>query len=113
MTSFNQPSDDPVVTDVIIGSHSVGNLGHGGIEFFRRNKSQRIDFAAIRLGHGVDPAEVDMTQLVLGARTPEIGLVAKPVNVLERRAGIQFVLQSAPGCDFERLSAARVAATAV
>ena len=29
MESFNQTSDDPDVVDVIIGSHSVGNLGHG------------------------------------------------------------------------------------
>jgi Xaa-Pro aminopeptidase len=26
---FNQPSDDPDVTDVVIGPHSVGNWGHG------------------------------------------------------------------------------------
>lgn len=26
---FNQPSDDPEVTDVVIGPHSVGNWGHG------------------------------------------------------------------------------------
>ena len=26
---FNQPSDDPSVTDVVIGPHSVGNWGHG------------------------------------------------------------------------------------
>ncbi len=26
---FNQPTDDPDVTDVVIGPHSVGNLGHG------------------------------------------------------------------------------------
>ena len=26
---FNQPSDDPAVTDVVIGPHSVGNWGHG------------------------------------------------------------------------------------
>ena len=29
MTAFNQPTDDPDLVDVIIGSHSVGNLGHG------------------------------------------------------------------------------------
>ncbi len=29
MTAFNQPTDDPEKIDVIIGSHSVGNLGHG------------------------------------------------------------------------------------
>lgn len=29
METFNQPSDDPDVVDVIIGCHSVGNLGHG------------------------------------------------------------------------------------
>ncbi|MFT4768423.1 MAG: Xaa-Pro aminopeptidase [Glaciecola sp.] len=29
MEKFNQPTDDPNVVDVIIGCHSVGNLGHG------------------------------------------------------------------------------------
>ncbi|HSG91861.1 MAG TPA: M24 family metallopeptidase [Pseudomonadales bacterium] len=29
MAKFNQPTDDPDVVDVIIGCHSVGNLGHG------------------------------------------------------------------------------------
>ncbi|WP_439107738.1 M24 family metallopeptidase [Congregibacter sp.] len=29
MEKFNQPTDDPGVVDVIIGCHSVGNLGHG------------------------------------------------------------------------------------
>jgi Xaa-Pro aminopeptidase len=29
METFNQPTDDPDVIDVIIGCHSVGNLGHG------------------------------------------------------------------------------------
>lgn len=29
MDTFNQPTDDPDLIDVIIGSHSVGNLGHG------------------------------------------------------------------------------------
>ncbi len=29
METFNQPTDDPAVIDVIIGCHSVGNLGHG------------------------------------------------------------------------------------
>ena len=27
--AFNQPTDDPAVTDVVIGPHSVGNWGHG------------------------------------------------------------------------------------
>ncbi len=27
--TFNQPTDDPDIVDVIIGCHSVGNLGHG------------------------------------------------------------------------------------
>ena len=34
---FNQPTDDPATTDVVIGCHSVGNLGHGigpSIAFF-------------------------------------------------------------------------------
>lgn len=29
MATFNQPSDDPEKIDVIIGCHSVGNVGHG------------------------------------------------------------------------------------
>lgn len=29
METFNQPTSDPDVVDVIIGCHSVGNLGHG------------------------------------------------------------------------------------
>ncbi len=29
METFNQPSDDPAVTDIMTGNHSVGNLGHG------------------------------------------------------------------------------------
>lgn len=29
METFNQPTDDPEIVDVIIGCHSVGNLGHG------------------------------------------------------------------------------------
>ncbi len=29
METFNNPTDDPDIVDVIIGCHSVGNLGHG------------------------------------------------------------------------------------
>jgi len=29
MENFNEPTDDPDLVDVIIGCHSVGNLGHG------------------------------------------------------------------------------------
>jgi Xaa-Pro aminopeptidase len=29
MEKFNQPTNDPAIVDVIIGCHSVGNLGHG------------------------------------------------------------------------------------
>lgn len=29
METFNSPTDDPNIVDVIIGCHSVGNLGHG------------------------------------------------------------------------------------
>lgn len=29
METFNSPTDDPEIVDVIIGCHSVGNLGHG------------------------------------------------------------------------------------
>lgn len=37
MAEFNKPTDDPGVVDVIVASHSVGNLGHGvgpSIAFF-------------------------------------------------------------------------------
>jgi Xaa-Pro aminopeptidase len=29
MVGFNQPSDDPAITDIVLGPHSVGNWGHG------------------------------------------------------------------------------------
>lgn len=29
MVAFNSPSDDPGVTDIVLGPHSVGNWGHG------------------------------------------------------------------------------------
>lgn len=29
MVAFNSPSDDPAVTDIVLGPHSVGNWGHG------------------------------------------------------------------------------------
>lgn len=29
MVAFNTPSDDPAVTDIVLGPHSVGNWGHG------------------------------------------------------------------------------------
>ncbi len=29
MVAFNSPSDDPAVTDLVLGPHSVGNWGHG------------------------------------------------------------------------------------
>jgi hypothetical protein len=29
LVGFNQPSDDPAITDVVLGPHSVGNWGHG------------------------------------------------------------------------------------
>ena len=41
---FNQPTDDPATTDVVIGCHSVGNSGHGigpSIAFFN---PKRITF---------------------------------------------------------------------
>ena len=41
---FNEPSNDPDVTDVVVGSHSVGNSGHGigpSIAFFN---PVRIEF---------------------------------------------------------------------
>ena len=44
MKTFNRPSADPSVTDVIIGCHSVGDLGHGSgpsIAFFN---PQRLTF---------------------------------------------------------------------
>lgn len=55
--AFNQPSDDPDVTDVVIGSHSVGNSGHGigpSIAFFNPVGEDVVPGAA-----GVALAEIE------------------------------------------------------
>ena len=48
---FNQPTDDPATTDVVIGCHSVGNLGHGigpSIAFFN----------PVRMGYELRPTNL-------------------------------------------------------
>ncbi|MBO6574384.1 MAG: aminopeptidase P family protein [Rhodothermales bacterium] len=66
MTAFNQPSDDPEVTDVIIGSHSVGNLGHGigpSIAFFN----------PLRITYELRPSNMLSIELFAYTSAPEWG----------------------------------------
>jgi Xaa-Pro aminopeptidase len=44
MKGFNQPGADPAVTDVIIGCHSVGDLGHGSGPSIAWFNPQRLTF---------------------------------------------------------------------
>ncbi len=44
MKGFNQPSADPATTDVIIGCHSVGDLGHGSGPSIAWFNPQRLTF---------------------------------------------------------------------
>jgi len=44
MKGFNQPGTDPGLTDVIIGCHSVGDLGHGSGPSIAWFNPQRLTF---------------------------------------------------------------------
>ena len=53
---FNQPTDDPMTTDVVIGCHSVGNSGHGSgpsIAFFN----------PVRMGYTIRPTNLFSIEL--------------------------------------------------
>ena len=63
---FNQPSDDPAVTDVVIGSHSVGNSGHGvgpSIAFFN----------PVRIEYTLRPTNLLSIELFAYTAVPEWG----------------------------------------
>ncbi|MEJ2539597.1 MAG: peptidase M24, partial [Gemmatimonadota bacterium] len=63
---FNRPSDDPSVTDVILGPHSVGNLGHGigpSLAFFNPT----------RQGYELRPGTLISVELFAYTAAPEWG----------------------------------------
>jgi Xaa-Pro aminopeptidase len=66
METFNQPGDDPEVTDVITGNHSVGNLGHGvgpSIAWFN----------PVRMTYEVKPGNLLSIELFAYTSIPEWG----------------------------------------
>ncbi|HVS64883.1 MAG TPA: M24 family metallopeptidase [Thermoanaerobaculia bacterium] len=63
---FNQPTDDPESTDVVIGCHSVGNSGHGigpSIAFFN----------PVRLQYELRPTNLLSIELFAYTAAPELG----------------------------------------
>jgi Xaa-Pro aminopeptidase len=63
---FNRPSDDPEVTDVVIGPHSVGNWGHGigpSLAFFNPT----------RLGYELRPGTLISVELFAYTANPDWG----------------------------------------
>ena len=63
---FNQPTDDPETTDVVIGCHSVGNTGHGigpSIAFFN----------PVRMGYELKPTNLLSIELFAYTAVPEWG----------------------------------------
>jgi Xaa-Pro aminopeptidase len=63
---FNRPSDDPAVTDVVIGPHSVGNWGHGigpSLAFFNPT----------RLGYELRPGTLISVELFAYTANPDWG----------------------------------------
>ena len=63
---FNQPTDDPETTDVVIGCHSVGNSGHGSgpsIAFFN----------PVRLQYELRPTNLLSIELFAYTAIPEWG----------------------------------------
>ena len=64
--AFNQPTDDPESTDVVIGCHSVGNTGHGigpSIAFFN----------PVRLQYELKPTNLLSIELFAYTANPEWG----------------------------------------
>ena len=63
---FNQPTDDPNTTDVVIGCHSVGNTGHGigpSIAFFN----------PVRINYVLRPSNLISIELFAYTSAPEWG----------------------------------------
>ena len=66
METFNQPTDDPETTDVVIGCHSVGNTGHGigpSIAFFN----------PVRVEYELRPTNLLSIELFAYTAVPEWG----------------------------------------
>ena len=66
METFNSPTDDPDIVDVIIGCHSVGNLGHGigpSIAWFNPE----------RLKYEIQPSNMFSIELFAYTAIPEWG----------------------------------------
>jgi Xaa-Pro aminopeptidase len=63
---FNQPTDDPKSTDVVIGCHSVGNTGHG------IGPSIAV-FNPVRLDYQLQPGNLLSIELFAYTAVPEFG----------------------------------------
>ena len=66
MKVFNQPSQDPGVTDVIIGCHSVGDLGHG-------SGPSMAFFNPLQLGFQIRPSNLFSIEFFAYTAAPEWG----------------------------------------
>lgn len=66
MKVFNQPSADPGTTDVIIGCHSVGDLGHG-------SGPSMAFFNPLRLGFQIRPSNLFSIEFFAYTAAPEWG----------------------------------------
>ncbi len=91
---FNQPTDDPASTDVVIGCHSVGNTGHGigpSIAFFN----------PVRLGYELRPTNLLSIELFAYTALPEwdgakVRIPLEDDAVLTER-GIEWLYPINPG----------------
>ncbi|MBT8337228.1 MAG: M24 family metallopeptidase [Gemmatimonadetes bacterium] len=66
IVAFNSPSDDPAVTDIVLGPHSVGNWGHGigpSLAFFNPT----------RQGYELRPGTIISIELFAYTAVPEWG----------------------------------------
>ncbi len=63
---FNQPTDDPETTDVVIGCHSVGNSGHG-------SGPSIASFNPVRLQYELRPTNLLSIELFAYTAIPEWG----------------------------------------
>ena len=63
---YDDPSADPKVTDVVIGSHSVGDLGHG-------SGPSMADFNPLRMTYTLRPGNLLSVELFVYTVVPEWG----------------------------------------
>ena len=62
--AFNQPTDDPETTDVVIGCHSVGNTGHG-------IGPSIAEFNPVRFGYVLHPTNLLSIELFAYTSNPD------------------------------------------